>query len=292
MAGATVDRRVCAAPGPEIEFMDLDELGNVGSKILHEILGYLNLSSGAPDPRFLGNLNELFGWIEGPSKRRARAAPLLPSPPGRPCKPCSRLLRNCRGPPRPSAGWIRRRPYCGLVFQQALPAYRQYHRDLLFHQTDERLFQPVFHRPDVRGRAPPGAALGPDRAHRGRALRQLNDFIGHRPVAVLQNEQKLQPYAHEWVRPDPAVRFAGPGRGAGRYHDLVEKALEILQSTDPAAPGPGLVQSRSGSTSWPSIPGPTTSTTRPTSVRITISASGTRTTSTTPGATAASWSSR
>ena len=28
-----------------------------------EIIGYLNFSSGAPDPRFLGSINELFGLI-------------------------------------------------------------------------------------------------------------------------------------------------------------------------------------------------------------------------------------
>ena len=31
-----------------------------------------------------------------------------------------------------------------LVFDGVLPAYREFHRDLLFHQTDETLFQPLF----------------------------------------------------------------------------------------------------------------------------------------------------
>ena len=34
------------------------------STVSQEILGYLNFSSGAPDPRFLENVNKLFGWIE------------------------------------------------------------------------------------------------------------------------------------------------------------------------------------------------------------------------------------
>ena len=60
---------------------------------------------------------------------------------------------------------------------------------------------------------------------------RLNDFLGHRPVAVLRTAQKIQPYAHEWVRPIPLfIREAGVA--VGRYHDVVAQALEILHSTD------------------------------------------------------------
>ena len=32
----------------------------------------------------------------------------------------------------------------GLVFEKTLPGYRQFHADLLFHQSEEGLFQPLF----------------------------------------------------------------------------------------------------------------------------------------------------
>ena len=44
--------------------MDLSDLGTDARRITQEILGYLNFSSGAPDPGFLKNVNALFGLIE------------------------------------------------------------------------------------------------------------------------------------------------------------------------------------------------------------------------------------
>ena len=32
-------------------------------KVVEQVLGYLNFSSGAPDPRFLANLNRVFEWV-------------------------------------------------------------------------------------------------------------------------------------------------------------------------------------------------------------------------------------
>jgi len=43
---------------------------------------------------------------------------------------------------------------------------------------------------------------------------ELDDFIGHRPVAVLRTAQRIEPYAHEWVRPLPVfLRTVGAARG-------------------------------------------------------------------------------
>ena len=33
------------------------------SATARDILGFLNFSSGSPDPRFLENLSKLFGWV-------------------------------------------------------------------------------------------------------------------------------------------------------------------------------------------------------------------------------------
>src|SRR5262249_20607798 len=64
-------------------------------------------------------------------------------------------------------------------------------------------------------------------------LAQLNDFVGHRPVAILETRPRGEPYAHERVRPIP-LYLRGAGVAWGRYHDLVARALEILAATDPA----------------------------------------------------------
>ena len=120
----------------------------------------------------------------------------------------------------------------GLVFDRLPEAYRRYHRDLLFHQSDEVLFGPFF-----LGRACEAVLQqgGPwDQPERivAVAISQLNDYLGHRPIAVLRTQQKIQPYAHEWVRPIP-LYIRGAGVAAGPYHDLIERALGIIEAADP-----------------------------------------------------------
>ena len=60
-----------------------------------------------------------------------------------------------------------------------------------------------------------------------RALASLNDYVGWRPVAVLENERLSEPYPHERVRPLPLF-VAGAGVAHGRYARLIAGALEIL----------------------------------------------------------------
>ena len=133
----------------------------------------------------------------------------------------------------PSARSSRPRPCCAWFSTRPCPAYREFHRDLLFHQTDETLFQPFFIGRVCEAVLQQGGPWDePDGSSR-RALHQLNDYLGHRPVAVLRTEQKIQPYDHEWVRPIP-LWIRGAGVAHGPYRELVETALAILDATDPA----------------------------------------------------------
>ncbi len=214
--------------------MDLDDLGPEARKSLEEILGYLNFSSGSEDLRFLAGINSLFGRIEASLPREAveHHGPAAGEPAWR---ALGRLIRTGLDQLRHRFEAFQKADQAEavvrLVFDGLLPAYRRHHRDLLFHQTDESLFRPFF-----IGRAceavlsEGGPWHEPDRILSG-ALKRLNDFIGHRPVAVLETGQKLQPYGHEWVRPIP-LYIAGAGVAAGRYHDLIDKMLEILRATD------------------------------------------------------------
>ncbi|MFM8580746.1 MAG: hypothetical protein ACKOFW_04495, partial [Planctomycetaceae bacterium] len=61
------------------------------------------------------------------------------------------------------------------------------------------------------------------------ALAQLNDYIGHRPVAVLENRRRMQPYAHERFRPVPLF-LKQVGVACSPYADLVGRTLEIIQT--------------------------------------------------------------
>ncbi|MCL4190397.1 MAG: hypothetical protein KJZ87_01530, partial [Thermoguttaceae bacterium] len=215
--------------------MELDRLGPEARQEVQEIVGYLNFSSGTPDVRFLQNLNGLFARLE--AQKAPRAGRRKKGPAGKPAwqrvaEVISAGIKSLRETSEAFRQLDQAELVARLVFDELLPAYRRFHRDLLFHQTDEALLRPFF-----IGRACEAVlAQGPPWQDAARivpaAIKRLNDFIGHRPVAVLETRQKIQPYEHEWVRPIP-LYIAGAGTATGRYHDLVDRALEILRATDP-----------------------------------------------------------
>jgi len=215
--------------------MDSAHLGPEAQQAVQRVVGYLNFSSGAEDPKFLGDVNHLFGLVAAAAGRRADAGAQDGG------EPTWRLLGRVIGEGvdrlRRTSDAFRQadqaQAVLRLVFDNVLPAYRRHHRDLLFHQSDTSLFQPLFIGrvcEAVLREGPPWAES--DRVVAG-AISRLNDFIGHRPVAVLQTRQKLQPYAHEWVRPIP-LYIAGAGVAVGQYHDLIDRTLQILRATDPS----------------------------------------------------------
>lgn len=201
-------------------------LATVEPGVWQEMLGYLNFSSGSSDSRFLRNLNELMGRIEAAG-----------APPGDSAAVFHRQLEerlaelSARSPAFADAEQAR--AVLRLVFQAALPAYRGHHRDLLFHLSDGELLRPLFIGrvfEAVLSEGPPWEET--PRIVAG-ALVRLNDFIGHRPLAVLNTAQKIEPYSHERVRPIPWF-IASAGAGVGVYHDLIAPALDLLRATDAA----------------------------------------------------------
>lgn len=206
--------------------MDLDRLDGEARKSLQDAIGYLNFSSGAADPKFLRAVNSLFARI-------ATREPPAEQPPWR---ALAGLLRRGLEELRQRSDVFRQADQAAavlhLVFDETLPAYLRFHRDLLFHQTEASLFQPFF-----LGRVCEAVlAMGGPWHQRERivagAVRRLNDFIGYRPVAVLRTTQKMQPYEHEWVGPIPLyVREAGVAWGP--YREVIALALEILHATEP-----------------------------------------------------------
>jgi hypothetical protein len=190
---------------------------------LQEVLGYLNFSAGASDPKFLRNLNALWGAIE------ASGSSLDES-----WREAQRLLGKKLEELSSSSPAFRdadqARSVLRLVFDEALPAYRNHHRDLLFHQTDAELLRPFFVGRVAEAILSEGGPWEETERIVAGMLARINDFLGHRPVAVLETH-KHEPYAHERVRPVPLF-IAGAGVSVGKYHDLVEQTLAILRGTD------------------------------------------------------------
>ena len=108
-----------------------------------------------------------------------------------------------------------------LVFDQALPAYREFHRDLLFHQTDASLFRPFFVGrvcEAVLRQGPPWNE--PDRIVPRDHRRSSTTSSATGPLPR-SNRRSSKPYKHEFVRPIPLfIRGAGiscgPGARGGR----------------------------------------------------------------------------
>jgi hypothetical protein len=189
----------------------------------HRILGYLNFSSGAEDPAMLRDLNELFGQaLETPTAQPAweRVLQLLQeelSVAGQ----SSRALAD--------AGQARR--VLEVTCQQVLPGYLAHHRDLLFHRSGESLFNAFFVGRVFEAVLQLQGRFEDPRELAEHVIGQLNDYIGHRPVAVLET-RKREPYEHEWVRPLPLyIRGAGVVRGP--HEEVIACAIDLLQKTDP-----------------------------------------------------------
>lgn len=199
------------------------ELEAGGEPALQQVLGYLNFSSGAVDPQFLANLNHLFAHVASAGS----GTPVWLE--------VGRLLTErlvlLQGHSPAFSDAAQASAVLELVFDRTLPAYREFHRDLLFHHTDASLFRPFF----VGRVCEAVLRQGPPWNEAGRivpaAIGQLNDFLGHRPVATLES-QRIEPYAREFVRPIPLyVRGAGFSHGPER--EVVAAALQLLDETEP-----------------------------------------------------------
>jgi hypothetical protein len=194
-----------------------------GLASLSPILGYLNFSEGKPDSRFQKQINEVYALLarQGDPKPWVALHHLL-----------AEKLRELNKEGGPFQEVRQAEAVLDLILNHILPAYRQHHQDLLAHLSDADLFQPFF----LARAAETVLAQGPpwnetDRIRQG-ALNHLNDYVGYRPIAILETRPKGEPYPHERVRPIP-LYIRGAGTAWGRYQPLIELTIRILQAVDP-----------------------------------------------------------
>ena len=248
------------------------------------VLGYLNFSSGDPAPKFLGALNRLCTQLEEqqaledqqaleeqPETKQvsasANASPAESAPLRLWCRLGAALweyLDQIQPHSDVFSNDTQVRQALQFGFLYFFPEYRVWHKDLLFHQKDDILFNAfsigqAFYQilntkafasvaPDhfrSLGKSVPELLRSSDsdlRSLRGglpdavepalqKVIRQYDDFIGYRPIPVLHSRQKMQPYQHEWLHAVPLyIKEAGVVHGP--FRKIVSKALEILQNTD------------------------------------------------------------
>ncbi|MFK7770172.1 MAG: hypothetical protein AB8B55_23380 [Mariniblastus sp.] len=220
--------------------------------IQDQVLGYLNFSSGNHDPKFFANVNLLFarladqaGASESPDKtklgRARKVNSLAESNEHVLARQVGKGLLSRLAEVSKENPTFRDATQCqsvlDITFGKLLPAYRKHHRDLLFHQSDEFLFNSFFVSRALETtlsvvlRDPDSRSWDQVDEIVADSLRRLNDYLGHRPVATLES-QKIEPYLHEWIRPVP-IYIADGGVAVGRYHDITQRAIQILRETDP-----------------------------------------------------------
>ena len=193
------------------------------------VLGYLNFSSGSFDPAAWRALNDLFAVVEttpgengAAVEERADAAVAV-----------AELLRRRLGELEAAEPAFRQatqaRAAIEVVFDRLPRTYREFHGDLLEHQPAGAIERPFFLMATAQAVLAELAAGEDDGVERvvAHAISRLNDYVGWRPVAVLENGRLSEPYPHERVRPMP-IFVAGVGSAHGRYRDLVQGAIDIL----------------------------------------------------------------
>ncbi len=188
------------------------------------LLGWINFSDGRPNPKWQRELDDAFDALvqEGVEQ---------------PWQALQSWLRNELDALEHSGNAAFRdssqaRTVIPLVFERVLPAYRQDHSDLLARLSERELFTPFFVARVFEAALSEGSPWDEsERITRG-ALKRLNDFVGHRPIAVLESRPQTDLYPHERVRPVP-LYIKGAGVAHGPYREMITQALDILEKADP-----------------------------------------------------------
>lgn len=184
--------------------------------VFKRVLGYLNFSSGKSDSAFLAQLDQLaadVGYAES-------WQPLRES--------LEQKLTELSSSESAFADCAQALAVIPLVFDELLPGYRNFHSDLLFHSGDHDHQNTFFLGRCFEALLAQGGPWDETERVVSGAITQLNDFLGYRPLAILENGQEMEPYGHERSRPLPLF-VAGAGVSSGPHQEVVEQALKLLR---------------------------------------------------------------
>ena len=181
-----------------------------------ELIGYLNFASGRRDPQLFLNVDRL--WQETDGHRAESLRQLL-----------EMSMNDLAGTSAAFNDLQQARRVVATAFDQVLPAYVQHQADLLAHLPRDVFHEPFFLARILEATLQAGDETGGEGTVPA-AVDLLNDFLGYRPVAVLENGRKSLPYDHELHAPLP-VFVAEAGVTHGRYRDLIVASLELLSES-------------------------------------------------------------
>ena len=191
------------------------DAGDADNSRLDELLGYVNFSSGAPTPQFQQAFNRLFARFPFDQARRELLAF------------CLHRLDEVEGTSSVFSDVSQARSVLPLALEECVTAYRRHHSELLAHLHDRDFDHPFLLVRMVEAVLSQGPPWDERERILSGAVEQLNDFLGYRPVAVLENGQEMQPYDREEFRPVPLF-LADAGVATGPYEPLVAGALQLI----------------------------------------------------------------
>jgi hypothetical protein len=214
--------------------MASDDLPSGSQDPAAAVVGYLNFSSGAFDPTAWRAISELYAGFEAPAADGGVEE--RPDTVRRVAEVLAGRLAELEAAQPAFRDSRQARRALAVLFERLLPAYRRYHADLLEHQPPGGIERPFFviaaAREVLAELGSPESSATDDERIVAAAVERLNDYVGWRPVAVLENGRLSAPYPHERSRPVPLF-VAGAGVAHGRYRQLVAGALEILAAAPP-----------------------------------------------------------
>ncbi len=194
-----------------------------------EVFGYLNFSSGLHNPRFFLALNRLYMEAGGIDPRAIQTEALISLPEKTP-ETFRQLLEESatkleRSGVFPDTEQARR--VIGCVYDRVVPAYQEYHADLLRFDDPFLIHQPFFLGRVMEAVLQVAETWEEEERIVREAIQRLNDYVGYRPVPVLET-RRYEPYPHERLCPIP-IYIRGAGVACCRYGPLVWWTLKILQ---------------------------------------------------------------
>ena len=179
------------------------------------LLGYLNFSNGSRDYGAFNNWNLLFAHF-GVNDLRSIHEYLLEQ------------LQELQVENSAFQDSSQATRVLEILFGQMLDAYYSYHHDLLFHISKERLIEPFFIATLAEAVLTQQSTSDDVDEIVQNSILQVNDFIGYRPVALLENGRMVQAYPHEKFALIP-LSFKETGTAVGKYQDLIQKTLSLLE---------------------------------------------------------------
>ncbi|QDT65388.1 hypothetical protein [Calycomorphotria hydatis] len=187
------------------------------------VLGYLNYSSGTAERSVYVAMNRLFQewspsrWSNVDKHLRAELVKLSAT---------SDAFRNHEQANR----------VLTATFDQLLPAYHRYHRDLLFHVSEKTEVSPFYLVRFLEAVVTQLGTAGENETGKSPTISteacidSLNDFVGYRPCAVLENDRQCEVYPHERFQPLP-LYLKDVGIANNDLTELVDAALQLCRDT-------------------------------------------------------------